>query len=230
VGFTTVEINPILLSQAIGLKLFLIGRIRSMRFDLHMHTIRYSPDSVIDPFELVDRAREVGLDGIVITEHDRLWPEKELEELRARAKGLVVLAGVEITGRGGDMLCYGVSDLAALPRGVTWSVLSREVHRQGGICVAAHPYRWGQPFDDLLAEQQPELEGIEMMSNNMDAGLRTKAADFKQRRPQFTGLGNSDAHEIAVVGCCYTEFDAVIRTNEDLIAAIRVGKTTPRVR
>src|SRR4029453_17761332 len=64
-----------------------------MSFDLHMHTRRYSPDSEIDPFELVRRAKEIGLDGIVITEHDRLWPEDELEELRAAAPGLVVLGG-----------------------------------------------------------------------------------------------------------------------------------------
>lgn len=201
-----------------------------MRFDLHMHTSRYSPDSLIDPFALIERALEVGLDGIVITEHDRLWPEHELEELRAKAKGLVVLAGVEVTGRGGDMLCYGVTDLSALRRGVPWRELTREVHRQGGVCVAAHPYRWGQPFDDLLAEQQAELDGVEMMSNNMDTDLRNKAAAFKQRRPEFTGLGNSDAHEVAVIGCCYTEFEAAIRTNADLIAAIRGGKTVPRVR
>lgn len=201
-----------------------------MRFDLHMHTSRYSPDSVINPFELIERARAVGLDGIVITEHDRLWPEHELDELRAKAKSLVVLAGVEVTGRGGDMLCYGVSDLSALPRGVPWGELTREVHRQGGVCVAAHPYRWGQPFDDLLEEQQPILAGIEMLSNNMDEELRAKAAAFKKRRPEFTGLGNSDAHEIAVVGCCYTEFNAVIRSNADLVAAIRSGKTVPKVR
>jgi predicted metal-dependent phosphoesterase TrpH len=201
-----------------------------MRFDLHMHTSRYSPDSVIKPFELIERARAVGLDGIVITEHDRLWPEHELDELRAKAKSLVVLAGVEVTGRGGDMLCYGVSDLSALPRGVPWGELTREVHRQGGVCVAAHPYRWGQPFDDLLEEQQPLLAGIEMLSNNMDEELRAKAAALKKRRPEFTGLGNSDAHEVAVVGCCYTEFNAVIRSNADLVAAIRGGKTVPKVR
>lgn len=201
-----------------------------MRFDLHMHTARYSPDSIIDPYQLLDRAREVGLDGIVITEHDRLWPEKELDELRAKAKGLIVLAGVEITGRGGDMLCYGVTDLKALPRGVPWYELTREVHRQGGVCVAAHPYRWGQPFDDLLEEQEPELEGIEMMSNNMDADLRTKAAAFKKRRPEFAGLGNSDAHEIEVVGHCFTEFAVEIRCNADLIAAIRSGVCKPHPR
>jgi predicted metal-dependent phosphoesterase TrpH len=201
-----------------------------MKFDLHMHTARYSHDSAIDPVQLIARAREIGLDGIVITEHDRLWPEEELAELRANAKGLIVLAGVEITGRGGDVLCYGVNDLSKLARGTPWRELTREVHRQGGACVAAHPYRWGQPFDELLAEQEAEIDGIEMLSNNMDADLRAKAADFKQRRPEFAGLGNSDAHEIGVVGCCYTEFDATIRTMPELVQAIRSGKSLPCIR
>ena len=39
-----------------------------MKFDLHMHTTRHSPDSEMDPFSLVRQARKVGLDGVVITE------------------------------------------------------------------------------------------------------------------------------------------------------------------
>src|SRR5436190_23938539 len=101
-----------------------------MKFDLHMHTRRYSPDSEIDPFELVKRAKEIGLDGIVITEHDRLWPEAELEELRRAAPGLVVLGGVEVSGRNGDMLCYGVTNLDRLARGTPWGELCREVEAQ----------------------------------------------------------------------------------------------------
>jgi predicted metal-dependent phosphoesterase TrpH len=201
-----------------------------MKFDLHMHTARYSHDSMMDPLHLIARAREIGLDGIVITEHDRLWPEEELVELRAIAKGLIVLAGVEITGRGGDMLCYGVHDISMLPRGTPWRELTREVHRQGGVCVAAHPYRWGQPFDELVAEQDVEIDGLEMLSNNMDAEIRAKTAAFKLRRPELAGLGNSDAHEVGVVGCCYTVFDATIRTMPELVQAIRAGKSTPHCR
>ena len=131
-----------------------------MKFDLHMHTRRYSPDSITYPFDLVQSAIAAGLDGIVITEHDILWPEHQLDELRAAAPGLVILAVVEITGSGGDMLCYGVQDLRELPKGIAWPQLCREVRRQGGACVAAHPNRWGQPFEKLLSEQQPELDVI----------------------------------------------------------------------
>ena len=201
-----------------------------MSFDLHMHTRRYSPDSEIDPFELVHRARAVGLDGIVITEHDKLWPEDELEELRAKAPGLVVLAGVEVSGRNGDLLCYGVTDISELRRGMAWGDLCREVRRQGGAAVAAHPYRWGQDFDALLAEEQPDLTGVEMMSNNMDPDIRQRAAEFLDRNPNYAILGNSDAHALKVVGICYTEFDAEIRTSADLVGAIRGRKGQPRAR
>jgi predicted metal-dependent phosphoesterase TrpH len=199
-----------------------------MKFDLHMHTRRYSPDSEIDPFDLVRRAREVGLDGIVITEHDRLWPEDELAELRRAAPSLVVLGGVEVSGRNGDLLCYGVTDLANLRRGMAWGELCREVARQGGAAVAAHPYRWGQDFDGLIAGERPELAGLEMMSNNMDPDVRRLAAVFHARDPRYATLGNSDAHELDVVGVCYTEFDAEIRTAADLVAAIRGRKARPR--
>jgi predicted metal-dependent phosphoesterase TrpH len=201
-----------------------------MKFDLHIHTRKHSPDAESDPFALVRRAKEIGLDGIVITEHDWLWTEEELDELREAVPSLVILAGVEVTGRGGDMLCYGVTDPYALPRGIEWGKLTREVHRQGGVCVAAHPYRWGQPFDQLLAEQKAELDGLEMMSKNMDADLRMKAARFATKHSELARLGNSDSHEIDTLGCCYTEFDAEIRTVDDLVDAIRSKKATPTVR
>jgi predicted metal-dependent phosphoesterase TrpH len=192
-----------------------------MKFDLHMHTCRHSHDSLTDPLDLLRAAQAAGLDGIVITEHDYWWPDDELAELRAAAPALVVLAGVEVTGRGGDMLCYGITDPFALPRGIAWPELCREVHRQGGACVAAHPNRWNQPFEQILREQKPELDGIEVMSNNMDADLRAGAAELLTKYPHFAQLGNSDSHAPETVGCCYTEFDCPIRTAADLVAAIR---------
>jgi predicted metal-dependent phosphoesterase TrpH len=195
-----------------------------MKFDLHTHTRRYSHDAASDPFDLVLAARARGLDGIVITEHDTLWPEIELDELRASAPGLVVLGGVEITGLGGDVLCYGVTDLSPLCRGTPWPELCREVQRQGGVAVAAHPNRWGQPFEKIVREQSPELDGIEVMSNNMDPELRAQALELLVKFPHLAQLGNSDSHDPATVGCCYTEFDAEIRTMRDLVAAIQARK------
>jgi predicted metal-dependent phosphoesterase TrpH len=201
-----------------------------MKFDLHMHTTRHSPDSRMDAFVMVRRAREVGLDGVVITEHDWLWTEPELEVLRALAPpSLVVLAGIEVTAREGHFLVYGVTDPFALPRGMGVADLCREVHRQGGAVVAAHPFRWGQPFDDILRRQRPDLDGLELMTSNMDAACRARAA-LIQAEYQLTGLGSSDAHHEDVLGCCYTDFAGSIAAMPDLVEAIRGRRATAHER
>ena len=196
-----------------------------MRFDLHLHTSRHSPDSVTDPFELLRRARSAGLDGVVLTEHHYIWPEDELAELRAFAPDLVILSGVEVTGNGGDVLVYGVTDNAAVPRGLDWPDLLRAVHDLGGAAVMAHPYRWDQPVDELLARPGVAFDGVELLSNNMDVDLRAKAAALFARHPEWAGLGNSDSHAPETVGVCYTEFAVDVRTNADLVRAIRERRT-----
>ena len=200
-----------------------------MKFDLHIHTTRYSPDSQMDPVPLVRRARQVGLDGVVITEHDRLWPLNELEELRRIEPGLVVLAGIEVSCREGHFLVYGVHEPRALPHGIGVAALCREVHRQGGAVVAAHPFRWGQPFDEILRDERPELDGLELMTNNMDAQCRRRAAQT-QRRENLAGLGSSDAHAEEVLGICYTEFEVIIKDARDLVDAIRARRATAHER
>jgi predicted metal-dependent phosphoesterase TrpH len=200
-----------------------------MKFDLHMHTTRHSPDSAMDPFALCRRARAIGLDGIVITEHDWLWTEAELDELREAHAGLVVLAGVEVSAREGHFLVYGITNPFAAPRGIGVADLCREVHAQGGAVVAAHPFRWGQPFADILEENNPDLDGLELMTNNMDADCRRRAAAVQARRG-LAGLGSSDAHHEDVLGVCYTEFPAGTRTAAELVRAIRGRRTTARER
>jgi predicted metal-dependent phosphoesterase TrpH len=200
-----------------------------MKFDLHMHTTRHSPDSRMDPFALCRRAESIGLDGVVITEHDWLWTEEELNELRREHPGLVILAGVEVSAREGHFLAYGVHNPFALPHGIGVSELCREVHAQGGAIVAAHPYRWRQPFDEILAEQRPDLDGLELMTRNMDEDCRRRAATVN-RRLGLCGLGSSDAHDEEVLGVCYTDFRAQIRNAADLVAAIRSRQAIARQR
>lgn len=204
-----------------------------MKFDLHLHTSRHSIDSQMDPYGMVRRAREIGLDGVVITEHDWLWTENELHELRQAAPGLVVLAGIEVSAVEGHFLAYGVRNPFSVPRGIGVAELCREVHRQGGAVVAAHPFRWGQPFRDILQEERPDLDGLELMTSNMDADCRRQAAAVVREpwlsRP-LAGLGSSDAHQEAVLGVCYTDFKATIRDACDLVEAIRGRHATPHDR
>ncbi|HVS34631.1 MAG TPA: PHP domain-containing protein [Gemmataceae bacterium] len=200
-----------------------------MKFDLHMHTTRHSPDSQMDPFVLCRRAREIGLDGVVITEHDWLWTEPELEELREKQPDLVVLAGVEVSTYEGHFLAYGVTNPFAVPHGIRVAELCREVHAQGGAVVAAHPFRWRQPFAEILEREKPDLDGLELMTKNMDADCRRRAAAVQARLP-LAGLGSSDAHHEDSLGFCYTEFPDGTRTMTDLVKAIRGRRTSAHER
>ena len=200
-----------------------------MKFDLHMHTTRHSPDSRMDPVALCRRAEEIGLDGVVITEHDWLWTEAELDELRQEHSKLVILAGVEVSAFEGHFLVYGIRDPFAVPRGIHVADLCREVHAQGGAVVAAHPFRWRQPFEEIVKREKPDLDGLELMTNNMDAECRRLAAGM-QRQHNLAGLGSSDAHDEHIVGVCYTEFPDGTTTITDVASAIRGRRVTARER
>ncbi len=200
-----------------------------MKLDLHLHTTRHSPDSMMAPAALLRRARQVGLNGVVITEHDWLWTESELDELRAQAPDLLILAGIEVSSREGHILVYGVTNPFAVPHGIGVAALCREVHRQGGAAVAAHPFRWGQKFDDILRREKPELDGLELMTNNMDADGRRRAASIRTEY-KLAGLGSSDAHHEDTLGCCYTEFPDTLRSIKDVVQAIRDRKTAAHER
>jgi len=197
-----------------------------MKFDLHMHTSRHSPDSSMDPKVMLRRAQEIGLDGVVITEHDWLWTPDELNELRAAAPGLVVLSGIEVSTREGHFLAYGVSNPFAVPKGIRVADLCREVHRQGGAVVAAHPFRFGQRFNDILERDRPDLDGLELMTSNMDADCRRQAAEVNSRLG-LAGLGSSDAHHEDVLGFCFTEFSMPIHSMKDLVRALLERRSTP---
>ena len=81
------------------------------RLDLHTHST--FSDGSCSVAELVDEAREQGLSGIAVTDHDTL---AHLQEIRAlsRQSGFPVLAGVEVStlnraaGRKVHVLAYGL--------------------------------------------------------------------------------------------------------------------------
>ena len=154
-----------------------------MKFDHHMHTKRHSPDSEIDPLLLIERAREIGLDGLVITEHDYQWEADELAELAARAAPLRVFSGAEISAREGHFLVYGLPSLDDVPAGVALADLLATVRRHQAAIVAAHPFRWDQPFDAIVAEHGPVFDALELVSNNVSAETRAENRGFAPQTP-----------------------------------------------
>ena len=199
------------------------------KFDHHLHTARHSPVSVIDPDDLIERARAVGLDGVVITEHDFQWPADELAELAARGaqRGLTVLSGVEVSAREGHFLVYGLSNPFEAPPGIWLPDLLAAVRRQGAAVVAAHPFRWDQDFEGLVARHGAAFDALELVSNNVTPETRRKTERLLQKHP-MGATGSSDGHELGAVGCYYTEFPGPIATMADFVAALKRQEGRPK--
>ena len=199
------------------------------KIDHHVHTSRHSSDSDIDPDVLVERARLAGLDAVVITEHDYQWKPAELADLNARAGGLVVLSGVEVSTREGHFLVYGLPDLDGVRPGIALADLLAVVRAKGAAIVAAHPFRWDQEFDRIVAQHGPVFDGVELVSNNVTPETRAKAEALLKATPMGV-TGSSDGHQPDAVGCYYTEFPGQVATMADFVAALRRGDGRPRHR
>jgi hypothetical protein len=197
-----------------------------MKIDHHIHTSRYSPDSSIDPVRLVERAGDVGLDALVITEHDYQWQPDELAELAALAPTLRVFSGAEISAREGHFLVYGLPSLDDAPPGIPLRDLIEVVRRHQAAIVAAHPFRWEQPFGEIVAEHGPVFDALELVSNNIYRDTRAKTQGLLNQYP-MGATGSSDAHEIDVVGCYFSNFTARIETISEFAAALRDRQGRP---
>lgn len=200
-----------------------------MKFDHHLHTAKHSPDSNIDPWELIDHARKIGLDGVVITEHDYQWQAEELAELAARATPLRVFSGVEISALEGHFLVYGLPSLVDVYPGITLAELLPLVRRHQAAIVGAHPFRWDQPFHEIVARHGPVFDALELVSNNVTTETRSRTEALLRDHPMGAS-GSSDAHELATLGCYFSEFDRPIDTLADFVAALhaRCGKPQHR--
>lgn len=207
-------------------------------FDLHLHTSFYSSCSAIDPEALIRQAAEIDLDGIALTEHGLRWPDEKVDLLRriADSLGVVLLRGQEIStysptnGPEGEFLVFGLK--RSLTADLSARELTKRVHGEGGILIAAHPFKLSRlnkkkyyGAGELVYEL--ELDALELYHPDHDeeALKKVRQAMAKLGLP---GTGSSDAHQLHEVGRCATIFERPIFTEEDLIQEIRAGRIQAR--
>lgn len=208
-----------------------------MLVGLHTHTHPNSWDSFLTPDEAVDRAKEVGLEAVVMTEHDWAWDYDQWRELAKRHEDIVVLRAMELNTEDGHVVCFGLHEyIFGMHRAAE---LAGHVWKRGGVMIAAHPYRRQMPWrwdkaedyaESLVrAERNPLYRFVSAMEVANGRGV-LKENTFSLTLSSTMGMpgtGADDAHEIKDLGKTATYFEADIRTEEDLIAAIRSGRFWP---
>jgi predicted metal-dependent phosphoesterase TrpH len=204
-----------------------------MLIDLHSHTWPRSHDSVLNPEDLVVRAKQAGLDGICFTEHDTVWDQAAVDELRAK-HDFLVLAGIEISTDDGHILVFGVDKYVF---GMHRSrELAKHVEKVGGVMVAAHPYRRQMPWfskneDEYLASlekasKNPAYEFVSALEIQNGRGS-DKENEFSHRLADLMdmpGTAGTDSHAISDIGKSATYFDREIRDERELIAELKAGR------
>jgi len=203
-----------------------------MILDLHLHS-ELSDDSrapVEAYLKLLQRKRaERPLDGIVLTEHRQFDLQRDLRELEDRY-GLLILNAAEVETDYGHVLVYGVNaDILArfdfadvrLP---AQEVIS-EVYRLGGVALPCHPGRPNVGLCDHYESKGP-LDGViavEALNGGSKKGEDARVQEL-MRQYGYAGFGGSDSHLVSFVGIVATEFDADIRSMDDLVRELRGGR------
>ena len=114
-----------------------------MIVDLHIHTNLGSICSQLGPEELLERAQEMGIDAICITEHHSHRGANKMVEFAA-GSGYPVFRGVEIYTELGDMLVYGLKRETRYHL-TTFQELVDMAVEDGAVIIPAHPCRgWGR--------------------------------------------------------------------------------------
>ncbi|MFE4874259.1 CehA/McbA family metallohydrolase [Streptomyces sp. NPDC056682] len=213
------------------------GRARGWyRGDCHVHTVS-SHGGVLTPAELVAGARAAGLDFLAITEHNTA--ETHGTWSRHVGDDLLVILGQEVVTRTGHWLALGLrpGQVVDWRYGVRDNVIDLhldEVHRAGGLCVAAHPYAPYasgtlmypyQGFDVVEVWNGQWSSDVPWQADN-EAALaewgRTLAAEICQGRWR-PAVGNSDTHLEGQIGSPHTVVLADELSVDAVLAGIRAG-------
>jgi predicted metal-dependent phosphoesterase TrpH len=170
----------------------------------------------LDLQEAIVCAKERGLDGICITDHHTMDVRHSVSE-GIQENGLCVIVGMEYTTSQGDFLLFGPFE--TLPSRLPADLLLHAVAQQGGIAVAAHPFRAQRPVDERLIHDG--LCGVIESINGRNTPLENLAVDTWRRSYDLTECGGSDAHSLDEVGRFATRFLAPVRTRNDLIRNLK---------
>ncbi|MBN2335503.1 PHP domain-containing protein [Candidatus Bathyarchaeota archaeon] len=191
-----------------------------LKLDLHVHSV-YSGDSLNTIDTIVERIKAVGFDGYALTDHDTL---DGIPEALRKKGDLAVIPAAEITARGAHVLALLPSE--PIEQGLSIAETVDRIHEQGATAVLAHPYGLPRSWVSIHAARKAGLDAIEVANSaqfpfDYICGLNRKLAE----ELGLPVTGGSDAHIPAAIGRCYTIVDTPTKEPEDVVEAIRKGRT-----
>lgn len=189
-----------------------------IKIDLHVHT-HYSRDSLITPEELVIYAKKAGLDGVAVTDHDRLDGALKI----ARETDFFIVPGMEISSSNGHVVALNVQEV--IPKGLDAGETVDRIHRAGGIAVACHPVTFFK--GSLRKHVSSKFDAVEVINaSSFPFNYSVKNAQKIASRLGIPRVAGSDAHYPPEIGYAYTLVDASSNV-DDVVRSIHKGSCQP---
>jgi len=201
-----------------------------LKIDLHSHTFPASVCSNIKVEDLIRKSKEIGLDGVCLTEHNKPWDKDAVLRLRDKFS-FPVFRGMEVTTKDGDVLVFGLNE--EMNGIVSAAELRQRVSDAGGFMIAAHPFRGFLLFSFVQLSLTPERAAMRAVFQSVDAieaynckvnAEETRLAFEVGSRLKLPCVAGSDAHTLIDVGKYFTHFDNKISSDEDLVAELAAGR------
>lgn len=194
-----------------------------MRVDMHMHTKDWS-DGQATAAEMIETAIERGLDGVVITDHDRMLLPEDQEALQRRYPRCRIFRGCEMSiARDHVLVIGGTGRVVPLTTPETVGDLGRFARETGALTVFAHPFWIDPTFKYNLDDFCPDA--MDLLSMNVDTA--PARFDIYRRVAQERGMqlvACSDAHSTEHVGLYHIDLDNDVRDDADLVREVRAGR------
>lgn len=208
------------------------------KIELHAHSTPASGCSELPPAELVERCKNAGADGVVLTNHAIWWmketPKEEwcaqylqnYREAKAAGEqlGIKVILGFEIhfIPNDNDYLLFGFGE-EFIPTVYDWMDKTLEefyeqFHGEDKLILQAHPCR-----DRMVAVDPAYLDGYEAF--NMHPGHNSRVAFSARLHAQHGGVvtGGTDFHHRGHEGSLFTCFAEMPQDEADLVRLLRSG-------
>lgn len=208
--------------------------------DMHIHTTNGASDSQLRPEEMAEIAKGIGLTGVNVTEHDRVWDRYTADAFRRDNPHLFLSPGMEVSTDLGHIIVVGLREYVAGIRNC--ATLRKVVDDHGGFMAVAHPFR--HFFDPVTftrkGEKQPEMtphnlaklpvfelvHGIEVLNgaNTMRENYMALQVAHLLGKP---GTGGSDAHSRSGVAYYCTQFEKELESVEDMLRELHACRFKP---
>lgn len=196
------------------------------RADLHSHTYA-SPDSATSPRDLVERARDVGLAKLAVTDHNTI--EGALEAF-ALAPDLIIVGQEIDTGTGGELIAYYVTE--QIPRGLPVGEALARLRAQGAVISVSHPldrYRNSAMGAEKTLAIIDQVDALEVLNSRcLRNADNRRAADMAAAYKKLATAG-SDAHTLPEIGAAYVVLPPFKGNAQSFLESLAKGKAEGRL-